>query len=346
MSSFGGETKDEDVSAAADIRPRVLVTGASGKIGRQVVSELLHRGYRVRALTSKRVPEIANSQGNLEWQQFNWDESLSFERLVVGCNAVLHLGAELLRIEKMQRSNVEATRALARASEQAGVRFFCYISSAAVYGSSLNATVTEESPLLTCDHDVKSEYFAVDYVRAYGRTKLAGERAICEEARRLSCVILRPTVVVDVPDLVELRSWSYAKKAMAGYRHSHHVYILDVVHAVLWFMERNLGNSSLDPGVNVYNLSNDDVDDENTYAYFFREAFRYSSDRRFKSIQLPRVFDRMRDVLRFRLPPVRHSLGTMRFSPGKLYSIGYRHRYGIKEAHRRALHSLAQNGSA
>jgi len=328
----------------AGTRPHVLVTGASGKIGSHVISELLRRGCRVRALTSKRVPKAGHSQPNLEWRQSNWHESLSFESLVVGCDAVLHLGAELFRIEKMQRCNVEATRALTRASEQAGVRFFCYISSVAVYGSSLSATVTEDNPVLTHDRDVKSEYFAVESVRAYGRTKLAGERAVYEEAKRLPCVILRPTAVVDVQDLLELRSWSYIKKAMAGYRRSHNIYVLDVVHAMLWFMEKQLEDHSFNPGVNVYNLSNDDVA-ENTHAYFLREAFRHSADRRFKSIQLPPVFDRMRDVLKFKLPPVRHSLGTMQFSSDKLYRIGYRHRYGIREAHRRALHLLKKAGS-
>jgi nucleoside-diphosphate-sugar epimerase len=341
MNSQGTEIEDEDRTAlfASRSRSRVLVTGASGKIGRHVVSELLSRGYQVRALTSKLKEKNANSHTNLEWQQFDWHESLSFETLVEGCTAVLHLGAELYRIEKMQRSNVDAVRALARASERAGVRFFCHISSAAVYGSSLSANVTEDSPVLTYDRDIKSQYLAEDYLRSYGRTKLAGELTIQEEARRTAYVILRPTVVVDVGDLVGLASWSAVKKAMTGYRHSHQIYVLDVVHAMLWFMEKYLANGFASPLVNVYNLSNDDVAD-NTYGQFFRQVYRETADKRFKSIQLPSIFDRMRDVLKFRQLPIRHSLGTMRFSPERLYGTGYRHRYGIEEVHRRALRLL------
>jgi nucleoside-diphosphate-sugar epimerase len=322
------------------VRPRILVTGASGKIGRHMVAELLSRGYQVRALTTKSAPADVNQPAGLEWWQFDWSRSLSFGPLVAGCAGVLHLGAELHRLERMQRSNIDAVRALVAASEAAGVKFFCYFSSVAVYGSPIDATVTEDSPLLTHDRDVKSEYFAEDYLRYYGRTKLGGERVIYGEAKKVSYVILRPTVVVDIPDLLEIGSWSSVKKAMTGYRHSHQIYVLDVVHATLWFMERHLESDSYDPAVGVYNLSNDDFVG-NSYGQFFREAFRYSADSRFKTVQLPSIFDRTRDVMKFRLPPVRHSLGTIYFSPEKLYATGYRHRYGMAEAHQRAFDVLA-----
>lgn len=340
MVSTNSESKTADMPAAVNARPRVLVTGATGRIGRHVVSELLQRRYRVRALTSKPIETVTRFEDNLEWRQFDWHHSLSFEPLVEGCDIVLHLGAELHRIENMQRSNVDVVRALARASEQAGVKFFCYTSSVAVYGSSLNAVVTEDSPVLTCDRDVKGEFFADENLRAYGRTKLAGERAIHEEAKRGTYIILRPTVVVDVPDLMELCSWSYLKKAVAGYRRSHQIYVLDVVHAILWFMDEHLAKNRNGCSVDVYNLSNDDFAN-NTYAHFFHEAFRRTSDRRFNSIELPSIFDRIRNAVRFGILPRRHLLGAMFFSPEKLYSTGYRHRYGVKELHERAINALA-----
>ena len=42
----------------SNAQTRVLVTGATGKIGRHVVDELLARGYQVRALTSKRIAKV------------------------------------------------------------------------------------------------------------------------------------------------------------------------------------------------------------------------------------------------------------------------------------------------
>jgi len=65
-----------------------------------------------------------------------------------------------------------------------------------------------------------------------------------------------------------------------------------------------------------------------------------SSDRRFRCIQLPWVFDALRDFLKFKILPFRHTLGRRRFSTDRLYAAGYRHRYGISELHERGLDSL------
>ena len=75
----------------SNAQTRVLVTGATGKIGRHVVSELLARGYHVRALTSKPVAAAPVSD-RLEWCQLDFQESLDFDPLVRGCAAVIHLG--------------------------------------------------------------------------------------------------------------------------------------------------------------------------------------------------------------------------------------------------------------
>jgi nucleoside-diphosphate-sugar epimerase len=318
---------------------RVLVTGASGKIGKHVVSELVARGYTVRALTTKPVETINQLRDQVEWVRFDWHQSLDFAPLVEGCAAILHLGAELLVIDKMQRSNVEATQALARAAEAAGVRFFCYVSSVAVYGSSLSKVVTEDGPVLTADRDLKSEYLAVDTLRCYGRTKLAGEYRIRDEAKNVDYVFLRPTVVVEEADLGDLGSWSLVKRSIAGYRHSQQIYVLDVVHAILWFMERSLQGEPRTPGIGVFNLADSSIP-ENTYANFFRKAYRRSSDPRFKSIPLPWLIDGLRDFLKFRTPPIRHTLGRMRFSTERLHATGYRHRYGMTQVHERVLDGL------
>ncbi len=320
---------------------RVLVTGASGRIGRYVVAELAARGYAVRALTTRPIETVAQIQKDVEWVTFDWHQSSDFGPLVDGCSAVLHLGAELQQIEKMQRSNVEVSQELARASEAVGVKFFCYVSSVAVYGSALNATVTETSPVLTWDRDVKSEYLAVDALRCYGRTKLAGEQKIRDEAKNIEYVFLRPTVVVDVDDLLDLGSWSFAKRSIAAYRQSQHIFVLDVVHAMLWFMERSLAREQPQPGISVFNLADNSVA-ENTYASFFRRAYAQSSDPRFRSIRLPWFFDGLRDGLKFKTLPVRHTIGRMRFSTERLDATGYRHRYGVAELHKRAMDALVR----
>ena len=90
-----------------------------------------------------------------------------YDGLLAGCDAVLHLGAEIGNIERMWRMNLEATGLLAEAAERAGTKAFCYTSSVAVYGSGLKRMMPEDAPVLTVDRDIRSEYWALDYVRTW-----------------------------------------------------------------------------------------------------------------------------------------------------------------------------------
>jgi nucleoside-diphosphate-sugar epimerase len=315
----------------SNAQPQVLVTGATGKIGHHVVNELLARGYRVRALTSKRVAKVPAGNG-LEWCQLDFQESLDFTPLVRGCVAVIHLGAELNVPERMQRSNVDATRALAEASEHAGVKFFCYTSSVAVYGSSRRRLVLEDSPVLTTDRDVRSEYWANEMLRCYGRTKLQGELAISAMARNVEYVILRPSVVVDVPDLLNLAGRSKISKRVNSSRHAHHIYVYDVVDAILWFMERSLLRSQPSPNVSKFNLSEDEAP-MNTYREIFKAAYEITGDRGWRVVlAMPRPFQWLLVVIKFRMLLWRYPYGLMFFSSDKLREVGYTVRFGMSHA--------------
>ena len=311
-------------------RTKILVTGATGKIGRHVVSELLARGYHVRALTSKRTV-MGPVHDRLEWRQLDFQESIDFDPVVRECTAVIHLGAELGVIERMQRSNVAATRALAEASERAGVRVFCYTSSIAVYGSSRRRRVLEDSPVLTADRDIQSEYWAEEVLRCYGRTKLQGELAISAAARGVEYVILRPSVVVDVHDLANLGAWSKLSRLWNSSRHTHYIYVFDVVDAIIWFMERGIRRAQPLPGVSKFNLSEDNTP-INTYGQLFKAAYKISGDRRWHTATLPWPFQWPLAALKFRRLHLRWPVGLMLFSDGKLRATGYTSPFGMSHA--------------
>jgi nucleoside-diphosphate-sugar epimerase len=315
---------------ASNAQTPVLVTGATGKIGRHVVNELLARGYHVRALTSKPIAKVSGSD-RLEWCQLDFQESLDFDPLVRECAAVIHLGAELSVIERMQRSNVEATRALAEASERAGVKFFCYTSSVAVYGSSRRRRVLEDSPVLTTDRDVRNEYWAGEELRCYGRTKLQGELAVSAVAHNVEYVILRPSIVVDVQDLVKLDSWSRVSKYVNSSRRTHHIHVYDVADTILWFMERGLTRNQPSPGVSKYNLSEDDTP-INTYGQIFKAAYEITGDPRWRISTIPRSFQWLLAVIKFRKLLLRRPLGLMLFSSDKLREAGYTIHFGMSDA--------------
>ena len=328
----------------SNAQTRVLVTGATGKIGRHVVKELLARGYHVRALTSKPVA-AAPASDRLEWCRLDFQESLDFDSLVRECAAVIHLGAETNVIERMQRSNVDATRALAEASERAAVKVFCYTSSVSVYGSSRRRRVVEDTPVLTADRDVRSQYWAGEVLRCYGRTKLQGELAINAVAQKVEYVILRPTVVIDIQDLTELRDWSKAKKDLSGSRHAHHIYVYDVADAILWFVERGLRRDRPLAGVHTFNLSEDDAPVK-TYGQIFKTAYEISSDPKWRTTAVPWPIQWFLAMARFRTLILRQPFGRMLFSREKLRAAGYTIPFGMSHAITVFCEELASTGTS
>lgn len=320
---------------------KILVTGATGRIGRVVVADLLKRGYTVRASTSK--PPAGTDGDSIEWRQIDLLDALDFDAVIEGCDAVIHLAAELGRKERMGRVNVDATRALALAAERANVAAFCYVSSIAIYGSGRERAIAEDSPVLTHDRDVPSEYWALDYVRTYGRTKLAGEMALRDVAENSRYVIVRPAVVVDTAQIIGIRDWHIAKRMVAAHRHAHHIYVHDVSDALIWFMERGLRGLGKPGSIEVYNLSEDEIDAPR-HIDFMRRAFAVSGDSRFRVIELPWIADWLHDFLRFRTLPLRNPLWRMRFSNRRLKATGYQFPFGMAKAEQMALAQLRREG--
>ncbi len=323
---------------------RVLVTGGTGKIGRHVVNELLVRGYQVRALTSKPVAAAA-ARDRLEWCRLDFQESLDFDSLVRECSAVIHLAAETNVKERMQRSNVAATRALAEASERAGVKVFCYTSSITVYGSNRRRRVLEDSPVLTTDRDVRSEYWSGEGMRCYGRTKLQGEFAIHAVAQNVEYIVVRPTVVVNIQDLMKLRDWSKVRKHLSGSSHAHHIYVYDVSDAILWFMERGLRRDSPVAGVSTFNLSEDDAPIQ-TFGQIFKAAYKASNDRRWRAAPMPWPTQWLLMMAKYRILLLRQPLGRVLFSGDRLREAGYTIPFGMPHAIAVFCEELAATGTS
>jgi nucleoside-diphosphate-sugar epimerase len=317
----------------------VLVTGASGKIGKHVVKELLQRGFKVRAMTSRQRTGNDLVEG-VEWRVKDFANSLDFDSDLAGCDAVIHLAAEIADSSRMQRVNVEATRALARASEKANVAVFCYTSSASVYGNSASRIVTEESPTLTPDNDIKGEYAAPDFLRAYGRSKLQGEIAIHDAARSVEYVILRPTMVVDVDDVLKLSELSPVRKSLTARRHAHYVYIADVAQAIVWSVERGLARDEPRPGVTTYNIAEDDFP-ESSYEAILRKLRASTGHHAFDVRPAPQIADALMNAARFRTLPLRYAYGSMLFATDKLRNEGFRPRHGLEQLYRRAIGQIA-----
>ena len=317
----------------------VLITGASGFIGRYVVAECLSHGLNVRALTSKSLVQPQSSDARIEWRQINFlsadDKEIS--DAVAGCCAILHLAAEIWDIPKMGRVNVDVTAALARYAESSNVVFFGFTSSIAVHGSPTVETVTENSAVVTAERDIKAEFRGTASIRAYARSKVLGERQLNTTAHRVEYAIFRPTIVVDLPGIMALASRGRVQQFVLGNRHEHHVYVGDVAHAMVWFLRQALSRSTRRPGVTIYTLADDEARRPSA-ASFLRYAYGRTGDPRFRvPTAAPGWIYDLSDMAKNRVLSRRKPFGLVRYPCDKLCAAGYRHKTGLDTAQDLAL---------
>lgn len=316
----------------------VLVTGGTGRVGTHLVRALINEGCRLRVAT----PDPPAEHPLIEWCKMDFRESVDFDAAVHGCRAILHLGAELWNGSSMIQVNQAATRKLVESAERHGVVFFCYTSTICVYGSPKSLRVTEESPLISTVSDRPVEYMAPPFLREYARTKLLGEVAIRELAKRVSYVILRPTAISAENDILGPSNWRTPRKIWRGSQRSHQIYVHDVVSAIIFFLQRNLSKPCSQETVEVFNLSNDDAD-ANRYFHFWKKAYEATENRNFWCpFCAPVWLHWVKDVIKFKNYELRYPLGMVRFAPEKLLQTGYRHPVGIAGAHARTLSLISR----
>lgn len=297
---------------------RVLITGASGKIGRCVVAELVARGHAVRALYRTAPGDSAA----VEWLQGDLGGSGELRSMIEGCDAVVHLAAELRQRSLMDAVNVRATERLAAESERQGVRYFGYASSIVVYGSPRKRLVDESTPRLDPSAPMSRQYYAESYMLDYARTKAAGEIAIEAQAPKMVVDFYRPAVVIDDADLLAVGNWSTPRKILFAYRRTQFVTARDTAAAIAHLMERGLTRlPSAGTAIEAYNI----VDDSGgTYRSLFADAYRVTADARFKvPFEVPVLADLAKDFVRYRHPQIRYPLGMLMLSNKKLRNTGF-----------------------
>jgi len=128
---------------------RILVSGANGFLGQQVVKRLLERGYSVRALIRPSASEPAEWRGKVDIfradLRVNADLVLAFD----GIDAVIHAAAATSGSEDSQfASSVVATERFLDAMVRSSVKRLIHVSSLVVYDwARAKGTMDENTPL-------------------------------------------------------------------------------------------------------------------------------------------------------------------------------------------------------
>ena len=184
---------------------RVLVTGAGGFSGANIVGALLAAGHEVVAIVGRksksRLPRDFETAPNLTLLFGDLAEGLVLPgevEVVVHTAAVSPGPGVQATAADFIRNNAEATRRLVLWARGIGVKKFIYFSSLSVFGRISGPVVNESAPRVATD--------------AYGISKWLGEVVLCEQGDAMASLSLRLPGIVG-PGAV--RNW-LATMAMAA----------------------------------------------------------------------------------------------------------------------------------
>ena len=182
----------------------VLVTGATGILGRVIVLELLKRGKIVRAAKrrSSNLEEVRHSFqfytenpddyfNKIEWMNVDFEDIHSLQTAMIGIDEVYHCAATVsfhpADQRRMYHTNIEGTRNLLYACEGSQVKKFCFVSSIAVLDGVNEKDETDENS----DYNQKLDH------SAYAVSKHFSEMEVWRAAAEgLNTVIVNPGIII------------------------------------------------------------------------------------------------------------------------------------------------------
>lgn len=220
---------------------KILVTGATGKVGSRFVPRLLAKGHNVRILVRDAPKAAALAVLGAEVVTGDLFDAGSLAPAVAGVDAVVHLAA-LFRTftdnEGIIRTNHEGSVALGDAALTAGVKRFIFVSTSNVYGSGYGHPAREDDAVNINDP------------RPYASSKIAAEQELLKLEMDVRVLRLGFVYGDNDPHIEEIIPLLKKMKRHSGSR-MHMVHHLDVAQALIMLLERGGLNGE------IFNIADD-----------------------------------------------------------------------------------------
>ena len=249
---------------------RLLITGASGFVGGRIVEACFLSGYAqpiavvrnwTRAARPARFPVEIRTGDIL-------DPEDAF-RVAAGAEAIVHCA-----YTDDRASIVEGTRNMLAAAARHQAKHFVYLSTAEVYGSHVQGTVTEATPTKLSG-------------KLYGDAKIEAE-ALCRDfSGSFGVTILRPAIIygpfgsswsIQIAKRLQSGRWRLLEQQGEGFANL--VYVDDLVRVIMLALNRNAS------GTHVFNVNGPDRLTWNQYFQRFNAALGLPSMRRMSASRL------------------------------------------------------------
>jgi dihydroflavonol-4-reductase len=168
---------------------KILITGADGLLGSNLVRELLKRGHQLRAFVQPGRQQ--KTLAGLTFEKFpgnllNAEEVL---KSTEGCDAVIHCAANTsvwpTRSESINKVNIEGTKNIIHAVQKNNIQRMIYVGTANSFGFG-----SKENPGVE-GNPYRSAMYGLDYMDS----KYKAQQLILKEVqeRKLPAVIVNPT---------------------------------------------------------------------------------------------------------------------------------------------------------
>ena len=165
---------------------KILVTGATGYMGTELIRDLLERNHEVIGLYRDKNRIRIPHHPKLTWKKCNLFDPEEMKSCLAGCEIVFHLAAYARvwtrNMNDYYNINVIGTRNLLAAAVEVGVRKLIYTSTAGVLGPS-NGNMVDETNMPF-----------QDYFTEYERTKSIAEKLLLDfKKKEMQTIILLPS---------------------------------------------------------------------------------------------------------------------------------------------------------